>query len=125
MSEYTFKQWDGKDEVWAQLTDIKKDGEDVAYAFSKDGARELCESLNQPERVKAQLSTIEREANNSLYFDDNSDYPSALWGILSTIDETYNDLWKDELNYIEAADCLVLPKRYAKRDATKELKEEI
>jgi|WetSurMetagenome_2_1015567.scaffolds.fasta_scaffold206702_2 hypothetical protein len=34
---------------------------------------------------KEKLSLIHKKANNALYFNDNSDYPTTLWEILEVI----------------------------------------
>ena len=48
------------------------------------------------------LDKVKKIANNALYFDDNSDYGTALWEILATVNPT--DFMNDdcpELKYIE------------------------
>lgn len=59
------------------------------------------EMLKTTKEIKDNLRKIEREANNTLYFSDNSDYESALWQILFLIDKEYRSKEKDELRYIE------------------------
>ena len=49
--------------------------------------------------VKEKLDEVYKIANNALYFGDNSDYQTALWEVLVTINpdlDTY-----EELKYIE------------------------
>ena len=49
-----------------------------------------------------QIENIKRKANNALYFDDNSDYASALWEILAVAaPEWFENDNKPELHYIE------------------------
>ena len=48
------------------------------------------------------LQEIKVIANNALYFDDNSDYGTALWEILAIVDpDLFLDTSEPELEYIE------------------------
>lgn len=51
--------------------------------------------LNQEEKLKL----VYKIANNALFFDDSSDYKSALWEILFTITPELDDF--EELKYID------------------------
>ena len=45
------------------------------------------------------LNKIYKTANNALYFNDSSDYKSALWEIMSIINPLIDDY--EELEYID------------------------
>lgn len=46
---------------------------------------------------------VKRIANNALYFDDSSDYATALWEILQEVSpEMFIDDDEPELSYIES-----------------------
>jgi len=49
--------------------------------------------------IKEKLDEVYRIANNVLYFDDNSDYVSALWEILLTANPDLDTF--EKLKYIE------------------------
>lgn len=49
--------------------------------------------------MKEKLEEAYRIANNALYFDDNSDYQTALWEILMTINPDLDT--EEKLEYIE------------------------
>ena len=79
----------------------KNKNENMTIRLHRDVC-DLAEKIEQErDELKAKLARIEREANNVIYFDDNSDYPSALWTILIVCNEKYNGMYMDELEYIE------------------------
>jgi len=48
------------------------------------------------------IAEVKQIANNVLYFNDSSDYSSALWEILELVSpETFKDDPEPELSYIE------------------------
>lgn len=49
---------------------------------------------------KQKLENIKRIANNALYFDDWSDFATALWEILEELEYTEEQM--NELKFIEA-----------------------
>jgi hypothetical protein len=52
--------------------------------------------------VSEQLDKIKKIANNALYFDDSSDYQTALWEILTvTSPELFEETEEPDLEYIE------------------------
>lgn len=62
------------------------------------------ELSNEFKLLESKISGVEKAvaiANNALYFDDSSDYQTALWEILNTLDhEKYKDTDKI-IEYIE------------------------
>lgn len=116
MSEFSPTPWrisDGaivaKDFHWIAQMELTG-GEDVhGELLQNANAALIVEAVNnyatlraELETVKAQITSIEREANNVLYLADNSDFGGSLWTILSIINKKYNDLYVDELKYIES-----------------------
>jgi len=62
-----------------------------------NSVKEKCKMLNNKEKLKA----INEKANNALYFDDSSDYKTALWEILEIINpEIFSDNPKPKLKFI-------------------------
>ena len=65
------------------------------------GLREELRTLHEEyQTLEAEVDNIKRIANNVLYFNDSSDYGSALYDILQAIDPEFDD---DNLEYIEQA----------------------
>lgn len=53
------------------------------------------------DEARVALERVHRIANNALYFDDSSDYGTALWQVLDTITpEIFKDNDLPELQYI-------------------------
>jgi hypothetical protein len=78
----------------------KVDKNDLGYVDRHD----LAKAKNYIKKLEEDIKQIEKIANNTLYFDDDSDYDGALWVILSIVNpEIFKDTYDPELHYIEEA----------------------
>jgi len=59
--------------------------------------------INEINNLKHKLKQCERITNNVLYFDDNSDYSTALWQVLNVTQDrnVHDDYYDVKLDYME------------------------
>ena len=103
-----YNEWQNEYDYWAHKDKIKE-LDDKIYALDKecegrfeewanayDGLRKANRKLSEQENSIKEAYIV---ANNALYFNDNSDYGTALFKILKILNPAFNE--EDELVYIE------------------------